>query len=68
MTILPDNEGAVATTHDMTNLEILVPRNTEELGEAFVFLAACALRYAQDKDFVQSQISWFYANTSETIN
>lgn len=58
---LPDKEGALVTTDDMTNIEIWMPPpedRSAEMPPVMAFLTACCMRFHHDPTFVQEQLDW----------
>jgi hypothetical protein len=64
MTQLPENECAIVSTDGMRGLEVLIPdlNDDTEMPTVAAFLMACAMRFYEDKQFVEEQIAWLNAH------
>jgi hypothetical protein len=58
---LPENECALVSTNNMTNIILLTPDSDEiEVTPSVLkFVMACGLRFHNDRQFVEQQIAWF---------
>lgn len=58
-TLVPATEAALVTSGNMTDLELLLPATGKgSLPDLAAFLAACAMRFHCDPNFVQDQLHW----------
>jgi hypothetical protein len=57
---VPSSEAAIVTAGGMTERELVLPEVADpgDLPEAARFLIACAMRYHDDPDFVERQLTW----------
>jgi hypothetical protein len=60
-------EVVVSTKGEMTDIDIYVPdvEDNFDVPDAAMFLLACALRWKNDKAFVQQMINWFDVEITE---
>lgn len=62
---VPISEAAIVTVDNGSDIEFWLPDAAGEAPLTFQFLTACALRFANDPQFVQEQIDWLERNVKK---